>query len=476
MKGNDTIDFLIKVFSEVTKEVGDSISFEKDKLLNRILEIVIVNFKAEACSIFLEKEDNKEEFVCVAGEGYANQIKGETYHIKEDRFTSFILRTKKPFNVKSKNELLQIKKLNNLNTEGKLDLIMWEKGAFKNVIAVPLLIRDRAIGLLKAENKKGDKHFSDEDFKTLIVTGHLITLATSHSMFYTKWKRSSQLEKIIEMIPDFLKDENKQELLNKIMRLTMDFFSAEVCFIFLRKEDDKDLLYCAEGAGYAAEVKEKEEVVYKLGVGDGLTGTIADIRQPVIINSVEELEELRRKGIAKSKADEHLKKRGQFRNMIGAPLIAKDKIVGVIKVENKKLNEDFTAYDTKALNMIADIAAITLDSLEIKQKSENEEDANSTDGKQKIQTAKEELQSGNLERCIFICLEIAKSIEDKENEKMFATQMFKYQQLTKQQHVTGDYSKSQPVLAQISYSVLTALDKIEEKIEKNKNTVANIKG
>ncbi len=459
---NNILDFMLKIFPKITQEVSDWDSFDLVKLLDRILEIVILNFNASACSLFLEKEDDKDEFVCVAGKGYANQIEGKLYNIREARFTSFVLRERKSFNIKSKEELIAFKKVNNLNEKGKLDDIMWSgERDFENLVCVPLMIKDRPVGLIKVENKKNAKAFSDIEENTLKVTGHLITLSISHARFYQKWRRSHQLEKIIEIIPDLLSYE-KEPLLKKIMTLTMEYFNAEVCFIFLRKEEDENYLYCAEGAGYAAEVKDKQEVVYKLDSWDGITGTIADSKQTFIINSIDELKEWRKKGIAKSKADVHLKERGQFRNMIGAPLIARNKVVGVIKVENKKFNEKFSAYDAKALKIISDVAGITLDSLSYR--GGDEFDKSEESNYDRLLKIKNHIKQGNIEKAINESIELSIELNYKETESLLTIQSFRYKQWKKQQYVVG-FKENQSILTQIGFSVLSILEEIEVELK-----------
>lgn len=476
-----SLDFLFKIFSELVKEIGDRKSiFNKPRLLDRILEVIADRFNAEACSIFLSNDEQSVNYICVAGKGYSSDISGKAVYKIDENFTGFVLRNMKSYNIKSKEELKKTKELNGIVSTGKYDDIMWDekKGrVFKNLLIVPLVLENHSIGVLKAENKKNSNGFSDEEFQTLQITGHLITLAVSYANLYEKFEKSKKYNEIINLLPQLLLSKQKKETLENLMKLTMDFFSAEVCFIFLRNPEKQNFLYCAAGAGYAAQVVNQPKVEYELGKFDGLTGTIADSKQSVLVNNEAELIDYRNKGIAKSRADEFLEKRGQFKNMIGAPLLKVDikgdrKIIGVIKVENKKFGDSFTINDKSLLETIAGIAAITIDSFEEKNINEaiTVNASELSDNKNTLDQARKEISQGNLSRSIELTLLVAENINDQESIKSLNISSFRLNQLEKEKNQgTIDFTQFLSISTSISSGVQQTIEEIEDKIKKKKN-------
>ncbi|WP_047444831.1 GAF domain-containing protein [Alistipes sp. ZOR0009] len=427
----NTNSFLNSISSTVTRSVRDKRSFDKLLLLKEVLQKVTDYFKAEAFSIFLEKEEDNEVFSCVAGSGYAGDIVNKAEYRKDEGFTGFILRTQEPFNIKNKTELIEKIKTHKINTSGKYDDILWTGNRhFRNLIAIPLLQNEKSIGLIKVENKIDDEFFSDEEFNAMKFAGQLLSLSITQIDFYQKWKKSEQFESIIQRIPNLLKKDNKFEtLLEDIVKLTMNFLNTEVCFLYLEKDG---YLECAAGAGYAQSVIGRKEVKYKLGDYYGLTGAIADSRQLWIINSKEELSNLEKEGIAKKLGDRHYEKGWEFKNLIGTPLKIDNNILGVIKAENKIGTSTFTSYDIKALQLISDVASLAINNYKsqvIKEKEEKEEETI----EQKIKNAKDKLRLGKFQEAIKIGLTIVDLLKDIETKKRLVILSTRYNQLMKQE-------------------------------------------
>jgi GAF domain-containing protein len=469
-----SFDFL-KVFTDLIKEIDDRNGIrDKNRFLDRILDIISDRFNVEACSIFLDNDEQGVCYKCVAGKGYAKDIKNMAFYKIDENFTGFVLRQMRPYKIESREKLTIMKELNNIPASGKYDEIMWDiakKRVFKNLLIIPLVMDNHSIGVLKAENKKNNEEFTDEEYKALILTGSIVTLAVSNVNLYEKFEKSKKYNEIIEILPRLLLSKQKNEILQNLMKQTMDFFNADVCFIFLRNPKKINYLYCAAGAGYAAEVVNQPNVEYELGKNDGLTGTIADSKFSVLINSETEMMDYRNKGIAKSRADQFLEKRGQFRNMIGAPLLkvnenGDEKIVGVIKVENKKFQENFTINDKMMLETIAKIAAISIDSFDNQNNNQKTvEPKEIKNNKSLLEQAKKENDKNNLSTSIELALLVAKDINDEENVKLLNICSVKFDQLEKVKNEEDiEFSEKMSLSKSISISIQKAIINLEDKI------------
>jgi len=93
----------------------------------------------------------------------------------------------------------------------------------------------------------------------------------------------------------------------------------------------------------------REEVVKRLVVrlGEGLTGTAAADRQPVLVNDVR-------------KDARYLNAVDAVRSELAAPMVARNRLVGVIDIQSTRLNA-FSEYDRSLLRLIAARVGITID-------------------------------------------------------------------------------------------------------------------
>lgn len=154
-----------------------------------------------------------------------------------------------------------------------------------------------------------------------------------------------------------------EDLLDKILNITMKTLDAEVCSIFLKdQENPKNEIICVAGAGYAKKLVGKAR--YK--IGDGFTGSIAQSGQSWKIDSRQKMQELYdRKEIQWSRVHDEIQwvdSRGesQFRNLMALPLKTELETFGVIKVENKHgENNCFSEEDFELFKAISNIV-ITL--------------------------------------------------------------------------------------------------------------------
>ena len=160
------------------------------------------------------------------------------------------------------------------------------------------------------------------------------------------------------------------ELLNKTVKMVMRFLNAEVCSIFLDdKQNDSDAITMRAGSGFAESLVGKAR--YK--AGEGLTGYIYQTGKKFNIKSPEELQCLQEKntdeGIWVGKHDkEQWSEIGyySFRNLLGLPLKIKEEIIGVIKVENKRvLTSAFSVKDERIFEIIANVVSLAIENVRL---------------------------------------------------------------------------------------------------------------
>lgn len=143
---------------------------------------------------------------------------------------------------------------------------------------------------------------------------------------------------IVRILGKIVEQNTLEDLLVQISTIMMEEFNSEVCSIFLRAEDNPNIIMCYAGTGYAKNLLEAKA---KYEVGEGFTGSIIQDDKSYNIKNLNELNELKKIGKWDKKYNvvqfgEKLSSTDEdFRNLMACPLKVGDDIIGVIKVENK---------------------------------------------------------------------------------------------------------------------------------------------
>ncbi|EIJ42832.1 histidine kinase with GAF domain [Beggiatoa alba B18LD] len=350
------------VLAEVASDVVGELAL--DRLLEKVLETTMRTLNAEVCSIFLRKKDNPNVIECVAGSGFAKKIVGIAEYRIGEGFTGSVALGEE-FNIQNRDELQKLSTKN--KWKGKFDKEQWSesggKSQYRNGIAIPLKIKDQILGVIKVENKKEchDSLFFTETDKTIFkIIANVVALAVENAKSHQKTEEQSKviLQALSDVTSAVVGQLNRKELLDKIIETTMKTLDAEVCSIFLLTEDN--LLKCVAGSGFAKNIVDIAEYT----LGEGLTGVVAKEDTFIHIKSRFELEAKIKKGQWKGKYDDIQyktpSKQEEFRNLLAYPLKIGNKLLGVIKVENKK-GGDFTDQDVTVFQSIANVIALTIE-------------------------------------------------------------------------------------------------------------------
>ena len=162
-----------------------------------------------------------------------------------------------------------------------------------------------------------------------------------------------------------------EELISKYEELTVLYESAETVATVMNLEDVSrlileqaaEILEVAQGSlmllndeGDMLEVVAargmREDTVGKVTVpvGEEISGTVAQTGKPILIEDLKSHPEYKRP----SRAEE------EWTSLISVPLRVRDRILGVLNVNNKRNGEPFTSGDLKMLMALAQLAAISI--------------------------------------------------------------------------------------------------------------------
>jgi signal transduction histidine kinase len=134
------------------------------------------------------------------------------------------------------------------------------------------------------------------------------------------------------------------DLLDELLDRIRDALEADTCAVLLLDEERRDLV-----ARAAKGIEEEVEQGVRIPLGKGFAGRVAAERRVVVVPDVDHSEVLnpilREKGI---------------RSLLGAPLLSRDRVLGVVHVGTLKPRE-FTQDDIELLELVATRVAMALE-------------------------------------------------------------------------------------------------------------------
>ncbi len=135
--------------------------------------------------------------------------------------------------------------------------------------------------------------------------------------------KEQELKILHEVAKDISDNLDLSELLNRIVDTVTNFFKADSCLVYLYDEDVKELVLSA-----SSDSKMQSLGSISLKLGEGLTGWAAKEKQPVILTK-EAYRDKRFKSFTSLKED-------KYEAFVSVPILSKNKIIGVINLQNKK--------------------------------------------------------------------------------------------------------------------------------------------
>jgi len=168
-----------------------------------------------------------------------------------------------------------------------------------------------------------------------------------------------QLEALIKIFFDLFQTTDLDLLLNKIIKYAAQIVESDGASILLLDKEKKELYFKASLGKKSQEIKK-----YRVRVGQGIAGWVAEKGEALIVNDVNR----------DSKWDKDFDNAIKFqtKSIICIPLKLEKEILGVIELINKKDRTYFNKSDEEILIYFADQAVIALNKSLLATPYENE--------------------------------------------------------------------------------------------------------
>lgn len=214
-------------------------------------------------------------------------------------------------------------------------------------VAVPIIAGDRAIGVINLESER-PAAFDEEHLRFLErLAGHAAIAIQNAHLFQERERRITELAILNEIGRAVSSALDLNELLEVIYRQVSLLFDTTNFYIALYEEETDEwvaLLNIEHGERLPPE---------RYRVGRGLTGYIIRHKTPLLFRSMAEIQDfIARQDIAPLGPFSH--------SWLGVPLIAADRVVGVMTIQNYERENCYTEQDLALFSTVAAQAAIAI--------------------------------------------------------------------------------------------------------------------
>lgn len=152
---------------------------------------------------------------------------------------------------------------------------------------------------------------------------------------------AAKLVGIIENLLDFLRSEQdaKKALMQIFLEFAAEFLNLGICSVMISNGSTGELAI-AGAVGLDKDVIRNT----RLKIGDPIAGWVALKGEPLLIKNIETDPFFKRTSISQYNT----------KSLLSLPLKVKDRVIGVINMNNKRTASSFTEHDLKMASMLAD--------------------------------------------------------------------------------------------------------------------------
>ncbi len=218
-------------------------------------------------------------------------------------------------------------------------------------LGLPVKFQDALLGVL-VFNTRAPHLYGPGEVAFLSAFGQQAALAIQNAQLYhQERRRRRQLEAVRDVAAEISRELDLPTLLGLIVRRAVELVGAKSGEIHLWEEATQMLVPRAwPGLGeWMADVR------YRLG--EAVTGTVAHRRQGLIVNDYRSW----------PGADRRFLERTGTTAVLGEPLLYRDRLVGVITINNDGVGRSFTEQDREILGLFATQAAIAIENARLHQ-------------------------------------------------------------------------------------------------------------
>lgn len=186
----------LAILNEIAVEISSALSL--DRILESIVRKCTKHLKTEQVVVLLLDEKEKENPLRTLIRGWDTTADSLPYRL-DIHLTGWMLKNRTPLLI------------NDFEKDTRFRAIPGETPLIHSLLSVPLLLKNRMIGLIAVFNKKTGHGFSNDDQRLLSIIGSQSAQVITNALMYDELqKHREHLEELVKERTSELKDKNKK--------------------------------------------------------------------------------------------------------------------------------------------------------------------------------------------------------------------------------------------------------------------------
>jgi GAF domain-containing protein/CheY-like chemotaxis protein len=322
----------LKTLYSISQEIA--LKLEVKVILQKIMESAVELLGAESGTIALWDNRNQNYAIAIVHR-LPELLIGREFTLPSDGVTGEVIEKKSPVLYKDyEHHPNRIKELDAYH--------------FKEVLGVPLIVREMIIGTMEVGSSDPEVHFQQKEIDLLYNFAHQAAIAIGNAKLYedslAKIKQLTTLYEIGQTLSSTL---DLDELFRKALELLKDRFGYAACGILLL-DGRKNELYIKQVIGRDLEESKKHR--FRVGI-DGIVGWVAKTGESFYAPDV-------------SKDPRYIPGGVSIKSEAAFPLKVRNQLFGVLNIESEELN-GFDEEDLKVLSSFASQMSISIENAQL---------------------------------------------------------------------------------------------------------------
>ena len=231
----------------------------------------------------------------------------------------------------------------------------------RSELCVPIRVNKRVIGIFNAESKNLDAYDNEDEQFLTTVAGSLGTALERLRLFNEEQRRNNELNALYQSTKSLTQSLKPDIIAANLLTIMDDLLGYEFASIYLLDEHQDDLVPLAiSPKAKILDIYEKDkELLYteRRPLGQGIIGWVAKHGKSIRSGNV-------------SKDERYLPVIKNIQSELCVPLVARDKVIGVINIETTQLNA-YSQSDENLLTALINSAAIALENAQLYEAADN---------------------------------------------------------------------------------------------------------
>src|SRR5437667_8592864 len=224
----------------------------------------------------------------------------------------------------------------------------------RSELAVPLIVKNKVIGVIDIESPQPD-HFTEEHKRLLTLIASRMAVGIENARLYTRTTRQARtlllLNEIARELTSIL---NLDELLKRIAELLSRLINYQMFSILLVDPTGEKLQH-----RFSLRFQENIHLKHDIPIGEGVVGYAVQQKEVVLVSDV-------------TKDSHYILLNPETRSELAAPLIYKDKVIGVLDLEHTRRGF-FTDDHERTITTLAAQVAIAIENARLYEQIERQE-------------------------------------------------------------------------------------------------------